>query len=274
MVDKIAIISDIHGNYDALQVVLRKIDKLGITKLFCLGDIVGYGAQPNRCYRELIKRNCVLIRGNHEDMLLGRIRDYNCSNIGKLSHTWTRENVSLSIQKELEWLPFYIQYKGISMYHSVMQDDGIYPYLNDTTAIIDAFSNKAGVVFYGHTHRPRVTYKLNNTTIDEYISETKEFFVEYGSSCYINVGSVGQQRDTKTDASFATCTFEKNGFVIKIFRMSYKAFSAYRKIVRYGSGQEVATYLIRENWRRRSYELLNNRCIGVRGNISRKSNDI
>jgi predicted phosphodiesterase len=270
--DKIAVISDVHGNYDALEAVLKRIDKFEINKIFCLGDIIGYGAQPNRCYQKLKERDCIIIKGNHEDILLEKIGDQGCSKIGKQSNRWTKDNIDINIKGELQYLPFSAQYKGISMYHSSMIDDGKYPYLNDANSIIDAFSSKKGIVFYGHTHRPRVTFKVDNTIYDEYILETKEFFIKPGYSCYVNVGSVGQQRDNRTDASFAICMIGRNGITIKLFRIAYKSFSAYRKVVRYGSGIEVASYFIRENWRRRAYELLNNRCIRVRGRISKKTN--
>ena len=67
---KIAFISDIHGNYDALKEVLKKINKLKIKKIYCLGDIVNYYYEPGKCIDLLIKNKVKCIKGNHEKILL------------------------------------------------------------------------------------------------------------------------------------------------------------------------------------------------------------
>ena len=72
---KIAFISDIHGNYEALKSVLSKIDYEGVDKIFCLGDVVGYYSQVNECCEEIKRRNIPCVMGNHDWAFLEALQE-------------------------------------------------------------------------------------------------------------------------------------------------------------------------------------------------------
>tara|TARA_B100000959_G_C14425449_1_gene396285 strand:+ start:137 stop:403 length:267 start_codon:yes stop_codon:yes gene_type:complete len=81
---KICILSDIHGNYEALKKCVNEAKKLNINRFFCLGDYVGYYYEPDKCIDLLKKINAVCIKGNHEDMLLNILKDNQKVNYYKL----------------------------------------------------------------------------------------------------------------------------------------------------------------------------------------------
>ena len=263
MRDRFAVISDIHGNLEGLQAVLSALKKENVSDIICLGDVVGYGADPEVCWK-LIKQRCsICLKGNHEAILCGETDDSDCSNLGKQSAEWTRENVSDDIREELSELPWQMERFSAKFYHSTPNVEDGWPYLNRLEQIIAAFeSTPSPLVFYGHTHRPRITIvnQSGAVVVDEMIQETKEFQVNLRDHrCYINPGSAGQQRDTRTDVSFSVCTIADENAKIKVYRIPYKRFRAYRKIRKTGCGKAAATYLVREKWRRDWFEFIDYR---------------
>lgn len=261
---KFGVIADIHGNFEGLQAALKKLCRLGAEEIFCLGDVVGYGAEPELCWAT-VKRTCSLVlEGNHEAILTGKIDNSHCSALGQQSAIWTRAHVSDAVRSELAKLPFRAKRYGAVFYHSSPQNDGSWPYLNQTEQIMEAFTAELSpLVFYGHTHRPRITLvdRVSGAVImDELIQKTKMVSVNLSCQCcYINPGSVGQQRDTHTDASFAVCELDGKMAQIQVLRIPYRRFRTYQKLLNQGCGKEAAVYLIREKGRRRLFALLDYR---------------
>lgn len=177
---KIAFISDIHGNYEALKAVLSKLDKLGISRVYCAGDIVGYYSQINECCKELRSRGIPSVMGNHDWYMAGggfcprsrSVNDclaYQRGVIEKENLDWLK---SLSVQ---------IQIDNIQMVHGGWTDP-IDEYLNKPTQ--EYFEKVVGDVFVsGHTH--------------------VQMLQRFGNKTYCNPGSVGQPRDGDPRAAFA-----------------------------------------------------------------------
>jgi putative phosphoesterase len=190
----IAIISDIHGNYPALLSVLNKIDKLGISEIYCLGDIVGYYSQVNECCEELQRRNIKCILGNHDWYL---ISNTSCPR-SKSANDCLRFHASIIKLSNLDWLrslPILIQIDQLSMVHGGWINP-LDEYLHNPCQ--DYFDNIASKFFAsGHTHKQRVD--------------------NFGKKIYCNPGSVGQPRDRDYRAAFATF----NGFTFNLFRVDY-----------------------------------------------------
>ena len=176
---KIAFISDIHGNYEALKTVLSELDKLGIARVYCAGDIVGYYSQINECCDELRSRGIPSVMGNHDWYLAG----------GGFCARSKSVNDCLAYQRgvitneNLDWLkslPVQMQIDKIRMVHGGWTDP-IDEYLKPSP---DYFEKVAGDVFVsGHTH-VQTLQKL-------------------GNKIYCNPGSVGQPRDGDPRAAFA-----------------------------------------------------------------------
>ena len=255
-----AVISDIHGNLEGLQAVLSSIEKQGISEIICIGDVVGYGADPELCWI-LAKKNCAkILKGNHEAMLVGDIDFSKCSKLGQQSALWTKAHVSTNTQQELEKLPMSLNRYGADFFHAAPEDYGIWRYLNHASEIIEAFGQvKAPLVFYGHTHRPRITLVGYDGIVKQDILPQKKQHITVELDkwrCYVNPGSVGQQRDSHTDASYAICNLEDRIARITMIRIPYRRLTSYRKIKCYGCGEEAAAYLIREKVRRDWFELI------------------
>lgn len=176
---KIAFISDIHGNYEALKAVLSAIDKLNISDIYCAGDIVGYYSQINECCRELRNRKILSVMGNHDWYLAGR---------GFCSRSKS-VNDCLSYQKQiiekehLDWLntlPLQLTIDKIRVVHGGWSDP-IDEYIKPSQEYFDQIEGKLFVS--GHTHVQMIK-KFNN-------------------KIYCNPGSVGQPRDGDPRAAFA-----------------------------------------------------------------------
>jgi putative phosphoesterase len=191
---KIAIISDIHGNYEALKIVLNKIDEMNISEIYCLGDVVGYYSQVNECCDELRKRNIPSLMGNHDWYMAGggycpRSRSVNDC-LAYQRKVITPEN--------LNWVKtFQLQFEinNIKMVHGGWADP-IDEYLTEPNE--EYFSKVEGEIFFsGHTHLQTLQNFTNKT--------------------YCNPGSVGQPRDGDPRAAFAT--IENN--TIALHRVEY-----------------------------------------------------
>jgi putative phosphoesterase len=185
---KTAVISDIHGNYEALKAVLSELDKLGISSVYCAGDIVGYYSQINECCRELRERGITSVMGNHDWYMAG----------GGFCPRSRSVNDCLAYQRKiinadhLEWLralPVQMCIGEVRMVHGGWSDP-IDEYL---TLREDYFERVSGSVFIsGHTHIQTVQ--------------------RFGSKLFCNPGSVGQPRDGDPRAAFAI--YEKGEFTL------------------------------------------------------------
>ena len=254
---RFAVISDIHGNLEALQKVLKTLRKQKVSEIICLGDVVGYGPNPEECWA-LIKQNCsICLEGNHEAMLLNRADSTNCSLIGQQSALWTSAAVSSNVKNDLAELSFGFEKYNFIFLHSGVDNDGSWRYLNKLDDMLDEYKDIQHSVFYGHTHRPRITIIHEDGQVtDEKVEKNACYTISLTKEkCYINPGSVGQQRDTHTDASFVICETDGEMISVEFFRIPYNSFRVYEKILEAGLGKEIASYLIREKEKRRIYEI-------------------
>jgi len=256
---RFAVISDIHGNYEALGKALKLIKKQGIDNILCLGDVIGYGADPNKCFRLARKECSIVLMGNHEAMLIDE--NQKRSSLCEESFSWTKQTIAKEVLDDLPLLPFSHEEKNIKFFHA-SSDNSLnnWPYLKEKDQIIDSFKDCGNVCFYGHTHRPRITV-VGDEIIDFYITQTTECEVDLSKEkCYINPGSIGQQRDTKTDLSFAICELNGDLLKVKIERHKYNSLRAFLKTKYQGCGKNNALYLVREKWRKRLYESISYWC--------------
>jgi len=203
---KIAIISDIHGNYEALIQVLSKIDEMKVDKIYCLGDVVGYYSQVNECCNELKKREIPTLMGNHDwYMASGSF----CPRSQSVNDCLVYQRKVIT-EENLNWLKtFQIQFEfeNIKMVHGGWTDP-IDEYLIDPSE--EYFEKITGDIFFsGHTHIQSL-HKFKNKT-------------------YCNPGSVGMPRDNDPRAAFAI--IENNGITLhrviynvhKVFELMEKA---------------------------------------------------
>lgn len=255
------IFSDVHGNYDALQNVLRRIDGGKYDHVICLGDVVGYGAEPVRCFEALRDRCIGLIMGNHEAMFFGEESSDHCSELGRISAAWTAEQCRNQIPREA--FSDSIQYPDMLFCHTgTLPEKGQWAYLNGRDDVARSFGGRREkFIFYGHTHRMRLTVLDVDGTIreDRFIMKSEDLVIPKDSHdrYLINTGSVGQSRDTITDCGYVELEENDEQYILHFVREKYPAFRAYRKIVKHGCGEQTAQYMIREYWKKKWYRFWN-----------------
>ncbi len=265
---RLLICSDIHGNLQALQAMLHKKEQLKIDSMVCLGDVVGYGADPEACFELLKEQDCLILKGNHEAMLLGESSSKKCSELGKQSIEWTAKHITEKTRAAIQGLPFSIENSEIAFFHAGPQDNGYWPYCNQPEQLLEIWGEtSASMVFYGHTHRARLTVLENKQIVsDKFILKNTmiNLPLQQNQRYLVNVGSVGQQRDSKTDAGFVVLEYNEISFTVLYYRILYNSLAAYQAIRHRGCGQLGANYLIRESWRRNLYGMLDNGRIRIR----------
>ena len=194
---RLAVFSDVHSNLHALEAVLNAIDELGIKEMVCCGDVVGYGAYPNECVDILRRRNIPTLAGNHDHAALG-LTDVNYFNeIAKLAVFWTRERLTPENAAWLRERPFTheIGNKYFFVHASPFQPDqwGYVLTFGDARIAFERFSHT--FCFIGHSHQPALVVKRGE---DLSCPEESSVAIEKGCRYLINVGSVGQPRESQS----------------------------------------------------------------------------
>ncbi len=198
---RIAFISDIHANLEALTAVLDDARTQEVTDFICLGDVVGYNADPCACIALIRELGCVTVCGNH---------DYYCSDpavdINDFQDTaasvieWTRRQLSDADLRWLRSLPLTATTQGITAVHSTLDNPKHWRYVFDAYDAADNFNaQKTRVCFHGHTHVPMIFSRNGDRLIR--IPPTSGLLDK--GMYFINVGSVGQPRDGIPEASYA-----------------------------------------------------------------------
>jgi len=232
---RIAILSDIHGNLESLQAVLDHADKQSYDRLVCLGDIVGYGANPQECVdtiRERVSRENgkeLVVKGNHDDAAAGGGDEY-FNDQAQRAIRWTAEQLkdeTLDWLRELEML-FSYDPDYFLVHASPYQPENWHYVVNmgDALSAFGSFGEK--VAFIGHSHVPFFVSKEDeDDRIQIHQVESIEF--QNGSRYLTNVGSVGQPRDGDPRACYVI--YDVEGGRIDRFRVDYDIDLASKKII-------------------------------------------
>ena len=240
---KIAIISDLHSNIEALQACLSKARALNVEQYVCLGDIIGYGPNPAETL-QLVRSlpNVVVIRGNHEEALFGPYYKGLRPHIQQ-TVDWTRAQLSPQQLNYLRALPLQQTVAGMTMVHSTADRPDKWGYLYNTELAGDCMQASATrLTFVGHTHQPLVFYETPTGEI-KYLTPQAGLVVPiYRQGRYvINVGSVGQPRDDNSAASFVV--YDTNEQELIFCRVAYEWTITAKKIIERGLPALFATRL-------------------------------
>jgi len=229
---KIAVISDIHGNLEALTAVFAKIDELKIQSIYCLGDIVGYGPNPNECVELIRSRTIPSIAGNHDKAVTGELSIEYFSQMAKAGVLWTQSVITDENIQFLKQLPYVIQEHNIVFTHSSPDFPEEFRYLlspEDARESFECFPTP--LCFIGHTHRPIIFCEDFKT---KELSREKKFIV--------NVGSVGQPRDGNWRACFVVMDTEE--YRLEYIRVEYDVESVRKKIIANGLQHKLGDRLL------------------------------
>lgn len=191
-----AVLADIHANSESLERILRDAESEGAKKLICLGDIVGYGPRPRECVRLVRDNAAVVLAGNHDDAVSGRIDADAFIDLAREAVERHRAELSADDLKWLRSLAHQGELNGeIAFAHADIINPKVYNYI-DTKE--DAAANFAAgnfkVLFVGHTHQPMVHVLGANGAIEAFSAQ--DFTVRENCRYIVNVGSVGYPRSS------------------------------------------------------------------------------
>lgn len=196
------ILSDIHGNLPALQMVLA--DAGHFDAIWCLGDIVGYGPNPDECVNRLREFPHVCVAGNHDWGAIGRADPFIFNNEARQALSWTRTELAFENLRYLAELPSLVQLEGTLMAHGSPREP-IWEYLLDAETARAGFAAAdftLGLV--GHTHIPLIFEWLETTrSVRLLLPDWEAPLPLEGRRLIINPGSVGQPRDGDPRAAYA-----------------------------------------------------------------------
>jgi len=222
---KIGIISDIHGNLEALQVMLARLDRERVELIYCLGDIVGYGADPNACV-EIVRERCVLsVLGNHDAALTGHTPVTYFNSYARTAIEWTGSIITTDNLDYLKGLALTHVEESVTLVHATPKDPEAWNYVHDVSEAAAHFPylSDGTTAFIGHSHVPiRFDEKAKRKSI-------------------INVGSVGQPRDRDARACAGVFSVAEREF--KWIRETYDIQETARKIRAAGLPEYLAVRL-------------------------------
>jgi len=192
---RIAVISDIHANWHALQAVFEAVDAEDPDELWCLGDLVGYGPRPNPCCDAVRERAAVCLAGNHDLGVLGALDLQEFAPDAVVSARWTRGVLSDGARAYLGSLSPTARTTGVELFHASPRDP-VWDYVLSAEAAEAAFElTEEPLVLVGHSHVPLALAEAEGALAGGLAPEGSEAELGAGARLILNPGSVGQPRD-------------------------------------------------------------------------------
>jgi len=239
------VVSDIHSNWEALSKVIEIAEKEGYEEILCLGDIVGYGADPNLCTEFIRERAKFTVLGNHEYSLIKEEERKYLNEYAIRAIEWTEKVIKEENRKFLEKLVFKQKVSDtIEIVHTAPSDPESFAYVFSLEeAIFEFQSIESKITFFGHSHIPTIFKRKKESDSfkfgmqDIFYEKKDEYFlyvvkVEEFSDYLINPGSVGQPRDGDPRAAFLIFDADKNE--VGFYRTHYDIETARKKILKEG----------------------------------------
>lgn len=197
---RIALFGDIHANLEALQAVLADAKKEGVMDYVCMGDIVGYNADPSACLEIIREMNCPTVKGNHDEDASGDHSLDTMNTIAAAALEWTRLQLTPEQRQWLTRLRMVRQVSDFSVVHSTLDQPAHWNYVTNRFEAMSNFAYQfTQICFHGHTHVPRVFVK--GAQVAEVAADS--VIIEPNKKYFVNVGSVGQPRDGDWRACYA-----------------------------------------------------------------------
>jgi len=235
---KFAVFGDIHANLEGFEAVLLDAAANDCTHFLCIGDVVGYNANPRECMQLLQKLECPVIRGNHDEEASGHNSLEGLNPLAARAMEWTRDSLTPEDKEWLQNLPFVRQIRDFTAVHSTLDSPENWGYVMSKFDALASFSYQfTQICFYGHTHHPLVYIK------DEGVEQVKkaEIQIEKNRKYFVNVGSCGQPRDGDWRAAYTIYDVENQ--VLHNRRIDYDLQKAQDKIVAAGLPEMLANRL-------------------------------
>ncbi len=236
--NRVAIITDIHGNLPALEASLETIEQIGVDALYCGGDLVGYGPQPNEVCALIEERAIPTIYGNYDYAIARELEDCGCAyvtrhdrELGQQSIAWTLAHTDQHSKDFMRELPFDLRFElgeqRVRLVHGSPRKVNEYLFEDKAARTFERIAAGADcdVLVFGHTHKPWIH--------------------EYGGVLFVNCGSVGKPKDGDPRAGFALLELDDAGEVkASIERVPYDADAVAREVEAAGLPGEYAVNLV------------------------------
>jgi putative phosphoesterase len=234
---RVAVITDIHANLPALEAVLELIDGEGVDRLYCGGDLVGYGPHPNEVCALVDERGIPTIYGNYDYAIARDLEDCGCAyvnrhdrEVGQLSVDWTLAHTNQRSKDFMRELPFDLRFelssKRVRLVHGSPRKVNEYLFEDKPARTFERIAAQADcdILVFGHTHKPWVH--------------------QYGDVLFVNCGSVGKPKDGDPRAAFALLTVKDGNVGVTIPRVRYPAVRVADEVRAAGLPAELADKLV------------------------------
>ncbi len=236
--NRVAVITDIHGNLPALEASLDAIDQIGVDQIYCGGDLVGYGPYPNEVCALIQAREIPTIHGNYDYAIGRELDDCGCASVtqhdrelGQQSVAWTLAHTDQCAKDFMCGLPFDLRFElgevPIHVVHGSPRKVNEYLFEDKPASLYGrlAAAEEARVLVFGHTHQPWIH--------------------AYGGVLFVNCGSVGKPKDGGPRCAFAILELDAAGEVqASIERVPYDADAVAREVEAVGLPGEYAVKLV------------------------------
>ncbi|MHC5037690.1 MAG: metallophosphoesterase family protein [Planctomycetota bacterium] len=236
---KYGVFGDIHGNLEALQAVVEKLKEMAVDRFICVGDIVGYGANPVECIELVRELNSTVVAGNHDFATIEKLNIDFFNSYAREAVVWTRKQISKDHNDFLGSLNLVERINdAMTVVHGSLNFPEMFDYIQTSyDAHLSLQSLDTRICFLGHSHVP-VSFFQKKTV--SYTMDS-EFTLEEGQKALVNVGSVGQPRDENPNACFAV--YDADEVHVQILRIPYDMELAGRKIIQAGLPEILAERL-------------------------------
>jgi predicted phosphodiesterase len=235
---KYAIIADIHANLEALGTVLDDAKNQNVTHYACLGDVVGYNADPKECLDIIRASGMPVVKGNHDEYCSSETDLEGFNPHAAEAINWTRDQLTDDDRKWLRDLRYIRLVANFTIVHATLDGPQRWGYVFDRLAAAASFTyQNTSVCFFGHTHVPVAFIRDAMVRGGTY----SKFKTEPGKKYFVNVGSVGQSRDGVPKATYVIYDLDEGS--IELRRLDYDMATTQRKILEAGLPPRLAERL-------------------------------
>jgi diadenosine tetraphosphatase ApaH/serine/threonine PP2A family protein phosphatase len=214
---RVAVISDVHANEDALGAVLEEIDAWAPDTVWCLGDTVGYGPAPNRCCELVSERANICLVGNHDLVALGTLDVEDFNEEAAAAALWTRDELEPRWRSYLSGLEPSAVVDGAELFHASPRDPVWEYVLSAEAAYVSLVATRAPLVLVGHSH-VALAIGLDGAEMHGGLAPGGSE-VQLGGRWLLNPGSVGQPRDSDPRAAWLGLDTDES--VARFHRVAY-----------------------------------------------------
>lgn len=235
---RFAIFSDLHGNLEATEAVLADARDRKCTDFVCLGDVVGYNANPHECVDIVRKLDCPTVKGNHDEQASLENISRGFNPLAEAAIHWTRDHLTSTDKQWLRDLKLVQYVHDFTIVHATLDAPQDWDYVFNTLDAVASFNyQQTPVCFFGHTHVAGAfvrTDRIKRVRFDHLtIEPSKKYF--------INTGSVGQPRDGDWHAAYCIYDIKRN--TVEQRRVKYDIDLAQKKIIDSGLPRLLAERL-------------------------------